>query len=273
MRLSLAHSRVAVDYATETGNADALAAAADPDNRLRAVAVVDASLSRGQDAQIARWAAAGVAGFWLESREARIGLDGETGASRLRAIAATGRPLFVPIGSSTTDPTAVSRIARATDGLGLPVVLVGVHYSNAVEALEVAQRHEQLHVETSGMAHFGAVEFAVDRIGHERVLFGSGGPGRALQAPLNMVLLANLSDDAKRAILAGNACRLLNLSPAQVDLKPPTLPTDAFDVHSHYMPASAYDVPVVSDEELLPWLRTWVPRRSPARPSTPSPPT
>ena len=121
----------------------------------------------------------------------------------------------------------------------------------------MAQRHEQLHVETSGMAHFGAVEFAVDRIGHERVLFGSGGPGRALQAPLNMVLLANLSDDAKRAILAGNACRLLDLSPAQVDLKQPTLPTGAFDVHSHYMPASAYDVPVVSDEELLPWLRTW----------------
>jgi predicted TIM-barrel fold metal-dependent hydrolase len=257
VRVSLAHSRVGVDYATERGNQDALAVAADPVNRVRAVAVLDASLSRGQDVQIARWAAAGAAGFWLESREAPIGFEGETGASRLRAIAATGRPVLVPVGSSTVNPSAISAIARATDGLGVPVILVGVHYSNAVEALEVAQRHDQIHVETSGMAHFGAVEFAVDRIGHERVLFGSGGPGRALQAPLNMALLADIPDDAKRAILAGNAARLFGLDPGAVDLTPPRLPRDAFDVHSHYMPWSAYDVPVVADEALLPTLSRW----------------
>ena len=88
-------------------------------------------------------------------------------------------------------------------------MLVGVHYSNATEVLEAAQRYPNLSLETSGFAHFAAVETAVARIGHERVLFGSGGPGRAAQAPLNMVLLADIPDDAKRAILAGNAARLL----------------------------------------------------------------
>jgi predicted TIM-barrel fold metal-dependent hydrolase len=137
------------------------------------------------------------------------------------------------------------------------VVLVGVHYTNATEVLEAAQRYSNLHIETSALAHFDAVETAVDRIGHERVIFGSGGPGRALQSPLNAVLLADIPEDAKRAILGGNAARLLGLDPVDVDLRPPVLPRNAFDVHTHYMPASAYDVPVVSNETLLARLGSW----------------
>jgi len=257
IRLSVAHCRVAVDFATHVGNRAALDAAADPANRVTALAVVDASVSRGAAAAIQGWAAAGAAGFWLESREAPVGLDAETGAARFRAIAATGRPLFIPIGSSVQQPAAVSAIGRATAPLGIPVVLVGVHYSNATEALEAAERYPNLHVETSGLAHFGAVETAVARIGHERVLFGTGGPARAHQGPLNAVLLANLPPDAKRAILGGNASRLLGLPPAQIDLTPPPLPHDAFDVHTHYMPASAYDVPTVTNADLLPRLAGW----------------
>jgi predicted TIM-barrel fold metal-dependent hydrolase len=260
--LSLAHSRVAVDFATGQGNGDALAAAADDANRLRAVAVVDAAVSAGADRVIADLAAHGVAGFWFESREARVGLDAETGRSRLRAIAGTGLPAFFPLGSSTLAPSAASEIGRATADLGIPVILVGVHYSNATEVLEAAQRYPNLHVETSAFAHFAAVETAVARIGHERVLFGTGGPGRAAQAPLNMVLLAAIPDDGKRAILTGNASRLFGLSDvaanlAGVDLTPPPLPVDAFDVHTHYMAHSAYDLPVVTNEALLPTLAGW----------------
>jgi predicted TIM-barrel fold metal-dependent hydrolase len=257
---SLAYSRVAVDFATGQGNGDALAAAADPGNALRAVAVVDASMSSGVVLVIERLAAQGVAGFWFESREAPVGLDAETGRSRLRAIAATGLPAFFPLGSSTITPSRATEIGRATVDLGVPVVLCGVHYSNVAEVLEAAQRYPNLHLETSGFAHFGAVETAVARIGHERVLFGTGGPGRAAQAPLNMVLLAAIPDDQKRAILAGNAIRLFglsDLSAADVDLAPPALPTNAFDVHSHYMPNSAYDLPIVSNDALLATLQAW----------------
>jgi predicted TIM-barrel fold metal-dependent hydrolase len=258
--LSLAHSRVAVDFATGQGNGDALAAAADGANRLLAVAVIDASISTGVDRVITDLAAQGVAGFWFESREARIGLDAETGRSRLRAVAATGLPAFFPLGSSTLTPSAASEIGRATVDLAIPVVLTGVHYSNATEVLEAARRYPNLHVETSAFAHFAAVETAVARIGHERVLFGTGGPGRAAQAPLNMVLLAGISDDQKRAILAGNAARLFGLSgvrAADVDLSPPVLPSNAFDVHSHYMPHSAYDLPIVTNDALLSTLGAW----------------
>lgn len=260
--LSLAHSRVAVDFATGQGNADALAVAGDASNRVRAVGVVDASVSAGVERVIADLAARGVVGFWFESREARVGLDAETGRSRLRAIAATGLPAFFPLGSSALAPSAASAIGRATADLGIPVVLVGVHYSNATEVLEAAQRYANLHLETSAFAHFAGVETAVARIGHERVLFGTGGPGRAAQAPLNMVLLADLPDDRKRAILAGNAARLFGLqapeaAAAAVDLAPPALPVDAFDVHTHLMPHSAYDLPAVSNESLLPALARW----------------
>lgn len=257
IRLSVAHSRVAVDFAAETGNRAALDVATDRANRVAALAVVDASVSSGAAAAIREWASAGAAGFWLESHEAQVGLDAETGAARLRAIAATGRPLFIPIGSSVQTPAAVSAIGRVTAPLGIPVILVGVHYSNATEALEAAQRYDNLHVETSGMAHLAAVETAVARIGHERVLFGTGGPARAHQAPLNAVLLAELTNDAKRAILGGNAARLLGLPSGEIDLTPPVLPRDAFDVHTHYMAASAYDVPGVANADLLSRLAGW----------------
>jgi len=257
IQLTLAHSRVAVDFATEVGNANAIDAAADPENRLAAVAVVDASISVGSDAAIARWSSAGAVGFWFESHEAQMGLDAQTAANRLRAVADTGKPAFFPLGSSTANPSAASAIGRATAQLGIPVVLVGVHYSNVTEVLEAAMRFPNLMIETSTMAHLGAVETAVARIGHERVLFGTGGARRAAQAPLNAVLLADLSADARRAILGGNAARLLGLTGGAIDLTPPTLPRDAFDVHTHYMPASAYDVPIVTNEGLLACLGRW----------------
>lgn len=257
IHLSLAHSRVSVDYTTAVGNAIALEAASDPANRLRAIAVVDASTSIDSGRDIAAWSAAGAAGFWFESREAPVGIDAETAVTRLRAVAATGKPAFFPMGSSVIQPAAATAIGRATAHLGIPVVLIGVHYSNATEVLEAAQRYANLHVDTSGFAHLAAVETAVARIGHERVLFGTGGPGRAHQAPLNAVLLAQVPEEARRAILAGNAARLLGIGSPDVDLAQPVLPHDAFDVHTHFMPTSAYDVPRVPNEELLATLSAW----------------
>src|SRR4051812_49759731 len=90
--LSLAHSRVAVDFATGTGNADALDVAADPANRTRAIAVVDASISSGADLAIAEWARRGAVGFWLESRQAPVWLDGDNPTAKPQGTAAPRCP-------------------------------------------------------------------------------------------------------------------------------------------------------------------------------------
>lgn len=55
----------------------------------------------------------------------------------------------------------------------------------------------------------GVVEMAVRELGADRVLYGSDYPGRSFASQLAKVLGANLSQDAKQAILAGNLRRLL----------------------------------------------------------------
>lgn len=55
----------------------------------------------------------------------------------------------------------------------------------------------------------GFVEMAVRELGAERVMYGSDFPGRSFASQLAKVYGADVSDDAKRLILAGNIKRML----------------------------------------------------------------
>ncbi len=55
----------------------------------------------------------------------------------------------------------------------------------------------------------GVVEMAVRELGADRVIYGSDYPGRSFASQLAKVLGADLSQDTKQAILAGNLRRLL----------------------------------------------------------------
>ena len=71
---------------------------------------------------------------------------------------------------------AASVIGAATDGLGIPVVLLGAHYMHIVDDVAAAVRYPHLHLETSALAHYRAIETVVGSIGAERLLFGTGSP-------------------------------------------------------------------------------------------------
>lgn len=249
IRLSLAHHLTAVWADPETGNRAALDAAADPANRLRAVAVVAPDRTFGGQSRIADAARAGAIAFRLE----RVGWAAAPSLALeelLAQVASAGRPLLVPLGGVSPADGAATLIGRLTSGLGVPVVLLGAHYSHIVDDLAAVRRYPHLYLETSSLAHYRAVETAVRSVGHERILFGSGAPRRAIQSPLNAVLLARIDADARRAILAGNAARLFDLPTGAVDIAPPTVPKRAWDVHTHYGPL-AFDVPAVAADQLL----------------------
>jgi predicted TIM-barrel fold metal-dependent hydrolase len=65
------------------------------------------------------------------------------------------------------------------------------------------------------------------------LLFGSGAPARPIQAALNAVLSADLTEAERRAILAGNAARVFGLPLEPFDIPSATVATDLFDVHTH----------------------------------------
>jgi len=70
-------------------------------------------------------------------------------------------------------------------------------------------------------------------VGPERLLFGSGAPARPIQAPLNAVLAADMSEPDRRAILADNAARVFGLPTPQFEMPQLTRSTGLIDIHGH----------------------------------------
>lgn len=168
----------------------------------------------------------------------------------LRAVARAGRPLIAPL----LGWGHAAEVGAATDGLGVPVVVTGSHYAWHADDLAALDRYPHLYLETSRLAHFRAIEDAVRTVGAERLVFGSDSPTRSLLSPINAIAAAEIPDDAKRAILAGNAARLFGLPVPHFDLPRPVLPADAVDVHTHYGPLP-WGVPQPSDADLAPSFR------------------
>jgi predicted TIM-barrel fold metal-dependent hydrolase len=249
IRLSLASSLLASAADGTTGNRLAAEAAADPANGLAAIAVIGARRTADASRRLEDAERLEAVGYRLD------GWDGGSPPSEsirevLRAIAAAGRPLLVAL----ERPGAASVIGAATAELGIPVVLLGAHYMHVVDDLAAAVRYPHLHLETSALAHYRAIETAVRVIGPERVLLGTGSPGRAAASPIGAVLAAAIPADAQRQILGGNAIRLFGLPIAPIELPALEVPDRAFDVHAHFGPLD-FDVPQVEDLDLLESLR------------------
>ena len=69
-----------------------------------------------------------------------------------------------------------TRVARASQGLGMPVVLATVTYAILGEAMALVERHDHLFLEAYRLATPGIVELLVEELGAKRLLFGSGAP-------------------------------------------------------------------------------------------------
>jgi predicted TIM-barrel fold metal-dependent hydrolase len=256
VRLALAYSLLAATADPWTGLRLTAEAAEDPANGMAAIGVIAPRASGAAAARVAEAEAAGVVGYRLEGWVGSAPLS-EAVREVLAAVARTGRPLLVPLTSH--GPLhgfgEASAIGAATAGLGIPVVLVGAHYNHIVDDLAAAVRFPHLHLDTSGLAHWRAVETAARTIGAERLLLGTGSPKRPGASAIDAVLLASIPDDAKRSILAGNASRLFGLPDGPVDLTPTALPERAWDVHTHHGPFD-FDVPQVADTDLVGALLT-----------------
>ncbi len=77
------------------------------------------------------------------------------------------------------------------------------------EAIEVAERHPNVLLETSAMPYPDKIHEAVTRLGADRVLYASDGPGCPPRLELEKVRMAGLSDSDLALVLRGNIVRLL----------------------------------------------------------------
>lgn len=108
-----------------------------------------------------------------------------------------------------TDPEDVAMLA----GRFPRVRIIMAHLTGCgVRGLLAVKPHANVWVDTSGAApEAGIIEFAVEQLGAQRILYGSDVPVRDFRVAIARVTGSALSAAAQRAILHDNACRLLGL--------------------------------------------------------------
>jgi len=139
----------------------------------------------------------------LFPQDHRYLLDATTLASRLGPLQARGVPVFIRdtldrIGSLLA---SFPELVVITDGIG------GGPLDRY--AWPLAERYENLYFETSSYLVDGGIEAFVRAFGADRLIFASGVPLSVSGSALLQVLHADITPDARRAILGENMARLM----------------------------------------------------------------
>jgi predicted TIM-barrel fold metal-dependent hydrolase len=127
----------------------------------------------------------------------------------IRAAAEHRAPTLFHCGDEPmATPLAVSRAAKACPEATIILGHMG-GYFHVEEAIGVAERYENIVLETSAMPYPDKIREAVDRIGAARVIYGSDGPACSPRIEVEKVRLAQLTAEAERLVFADNVLRLL----------------------------------------------------------------
>lgn len=140
---------------------------------------------------------------------------GNEGTIRLiRQAAKYGAPTLFHCGDEPlTTPLEIAEAARKVPEATIILGHMG-GYFHVDDAIEVAERYDNIVLETSAVPYPHKIAEAVRRIGAERVIFGSDGPGCNPTLEVEKVRMARLSPDHERLVLAENILRLLERVPS-----------------------------------------------------------
>lgn len=132
--------------------------------------------------------------------------------SVLRRCAELGWPVLFHCGDDPyTTPQTLRLAAEEVPGCAVVLGHMG-GYLHVEDAIEAAAACPNLYLETSAMPYPAQIARAVERIGAERVLFGSDGPGCNPALELAKVRSAGLTGPDEAAVLGENAVRLLGVA-------------------------------------------------------------
>jgi hypothetical protein len=135
---------------------------------------------------------------------------GEDTLRLIRKAAEHGAPVLFHCGDEPlSTPLAIAQAARRCPEATLILGHMG-GYAHADEAIEVAESLANVVLETSAFPYPGKIREAVERIGGDRVLFGSDGPACSPLLELAKVRLAGLPPDTERLVLGATVKRLLD---------------------------------------------------------------
>jgi len=126
-----------------------------------------------------------------------------------RTAAELGIPVLFHCGDETmATPLAIEGLAREVPEAKIVLGHMG-GYFHADEAIEVAERHPGIYLETSAVPYPEMIRRAVDAVGAGRVLYGSDGPGCPPVLEVQKATMSNLSEAELQMVLGGSARALL----------------------------------------------------------------
>ena len=135
--------------------------------------------------------------------------SGEETLRLIRSAADHSAPTLFHCGDEPlATPLAVAAAAEACPEATIILGHMG-GYFHVDEAIETAERYDNVVLETSAMPYPAKIREAVERIGAERVLYASDGPMCSPRIEVEKVRLAGLDANSQRLVLGENAERLL----------------------------------------------------------------
>lgn len=210
-------------------------------------------------------AAVGVRAVRVYPRDHGWTLAGDESQLLFRTVADAGLPVFVDL--SQTDWRSVSALAAREPELRIVICSVG--YRELRVLLPLLDLHPHLACDLSYFSAHRGVEVIVRTFGAGRLLFATGMPGCEAAGGVACLAWADLDDESRGAIGAGNAERLLGLEPlAPIRLEhvggtiadtsheamlagQPLEELDVFDVHGHLGAWLAFWLPQQGVESIL----------------------
>lgn len=120
---------------------------------------------------------------------------------------AAGLPLLV----DASTPGTATQLAQAVGGRNIRIILLGVSYDTMAEAIAAARALAGVFVETHRLGAPDAFEVMAERIGVERLVFGSCAPLCCPQSALEAVARCALTESERSKILSANLKNLLGI--------------------------------------------------------------
>jgi len=116
-------------------------------------------------------------------------------------------------GSDLCRPRVFAEVADKHPDIPIIIGHSGNDNDGYKEAVEAAQERPNLWLETSGwcMTSLGVLEYVVERIGADRVLFGTDFAFIGIPFQLGAIAYAKISDEDKRKVMGLNAVKLFEL--------------------------------------------------------------
>lgn len=163
-------------------------------------------------ADILEWAVKelGMKGVKIHHGLEKIPLD----SPHLDAVMKKAEGLDIPVIFDAFVHNADKAIATAEKYRG-PIILAhmgGLWHVGAMEkCISSAEQHPNIYLDTSSVLLYQKIEEAVRRIGSERILFGTDGPGIHPKPEIEKIRILHILEAEKANILGLNAWRLLQL--------------------------------------------------------------